>query len=151
MTDLQNFLSPLLLQSFHQLPLQLRRHRITTNELLTWDASKIAKRCHVSPLAINKLKNTLLLAIKNDLGLPQASQSGDGIETPLPTPPSSVRKKGSLYSTGEDLVARWRTISLLDPALDAVLNGGVGVGQITEISGERYGSSLSFFHYRKQS
>lgn len=140
MTDLHHFLTPTALSSFHQLPLQLRRHRITTNELLTWDATKVAKRCHVSPLAINKLKKAVLAVCGHDLGV-LSKLSGDAnpnANAPLPTPPGSVRKAGSLRQTGEELERKWRTISLLDPGLDKVMNGGVGVGQITEICGERY-------------
>lgn len=49
-----------------------------------------------------------------------------------------IGKGKKLVRTGEELVADWKMISLLDPRIDAALGGGIPVGYITEITGERY-------------
>ena len=146
MSDIHLFLPHSIIASFHQLPLQLRRHKITTNELLTWSAEKVAKRCFVSPAAIEKLKQALLDALGSDFGVVDDGRDNcgqrEGEGELLTPPPSSIRSPGSLRKTGEDLVREWRTISLLDEVLDKRLGGGIGVGQVTEVCGERYVSFI---------
>lgn len=39
-------------------------------------------------------------------------------------------------------LSRWNAISTLDPALDELLGGGIPTGYLTEVTGERYKSTV---------
>ena len=42
----------------------------------------------------------------------------------------------------QDVIDQWQTISTLDPALNKALGGGIPVGYLTEVTGERSGMNL---------
>ena len=115
----------------HLLP-SLEKNFITTTDLLTLDALEIAKRAHLPLLDVKRLANHVVVILQGQFGLKNENAHkfedvGEG-----------RADFGSLKSSGEELSARWSTISTLDPALDAALGGGIPTGYITEITGERY-------------
>lgn len=121
----------------HILP-PLERKQITVVDLITLDTLEIAKRAHVPPADVRRLSAQIIEALHCDLGFqkeqPEIETTDNG------EPSSSSRDEVSLKpgpSTKLDL-SRWSTISTLDPALDALLDGGIPRGYVTEITGERF-------------
>ena len=63
------------------------------------------------------------------------------------------RRNGKIQDEGEKVdspddgrkvldLSRWNTISTLDSVLDELLGGGIPTGYLTEVTGERYNSSI---------
>lgn len=120
----------------HILP-PLERKQITVVDLITLDTLEIAKRARVPPADVRRLCAQIIEALHRDLGFqkeqPEIESSEDA------DPRSKSHDEASLKpgpSTKLDL-SRWSTISTLDPALDALLDGGIPTGYVTEITGER--------------
>ena len=111
----------------HILP-SLEKALISTADLLTLDAPDIAKRAQVPPGEVTKLTTALVDAL-------HGTNESDN------DPAHGKREEGlrndGLMSDGQSLVDQWRSISTLDDGLDAALNGGIGVGYVTEFVGER--------------
>lgn len=108
----------------HILP-SIEKALISTADLLTLDAPDIAKRAQVPPGEVRKLANALLDGLHASNHLEE--------ETGREAHESAVRQ----VEDGQSLAGRWRTISTLDDRLDAALKGGIGVGCVTEVVGER--------------
>ena len=111
----------------HILP-SLEKALISTADLLTLDAPDIAKRAQVPPGEVKKLTAAVVD------GLHGLSEPGD---EPAGGDVNGGVRHGGQASDGQSLVDQWRTISTLDDGLDAALNGGIGVGYVTEFVGER--------------
>lgn len=116
----------------HLLP-SLEKHLITTTDLLTLDALEVAKRAQLPLLDVRRLANHVVAILQGQLGLKTEKAS-------------SYQKTGEgqggygfLRKTGKEATSRWKSISTLDPSLDAALGGGIPTGYVTEIAGERYG------------
>lgn len=138
----------------HILP-SLERKLITTVDLITLDALEIAKRAQVPPADVRRLRAEVIEALHHDLGFREEGEGGRGAEVDQRR---ERRKDDALrnqdqHLQGEDQVAfsgemqtrkyrinisSWLTISLLDPAIDALLDGGIPTGYLTEVTGERY-------------
>ena len=130
MTDLLHVLPDFDTTAHSHLIPSLERHLITCTDLLTLEASDVARRAHLPVLDVRKLVTALLAQLRAQLGL---------------TAPGSVTSHGNpdvgnpmLRRTGPELVRQWSTISTLDGDLDGALGGGIPTGYITEITGERY-------------
>ncbi|KAL1969344.1 hypothetical protein VTN77DRAFT_9537 [Rasamsonia byssochlamydoides] len=130
-------------QYTHILP-SLERKHISTVDLITLDTLEIAKRAHVPPADVRRLCADVIEALHRDLGFerqqPQTkAQDKEGTssntqnDTPLIPGPS----------TKLDL-SHWSTISTLDPALDALLGGGIPTGYLTEVTGESGSGKTQF-------
>lgn len=116
----------------HLLP-SLEKHLITTTDLLTLDPLDVAKRAQLPLLDVRRLANHVLAILQRLLGLktenaPPDQDAGEGLVS-----------YGSLRKTGKEKTSQLSTISTLDPALDAVLGGGIPTGYISEVTGERHG------------
>jgi DNA repair protein RAD57 len=118
-------------QYAHIIPSLERRH-ITTVDLITLDTLEIAKRARVPPADLRRLCADVLEALHRDLGFDR-EQPGTKAED---EGGSSTQNDTCQSSTLLDL-SQWNTISTLDPALDALLDGGIPAGYLTEITGER--------------
>lgn len=122
----------------HILP-PLERGKITTVDLITLDTLEIAKRAHVPPADVRRLSVSIVEALHGDLGFERtqtdiASAGEDEPSSSINAQPVSV----TLGPVTKLQTSRWNTISTLDPALDALLGGGIPTGYVTEITGERY-------------
>ncbi|PLN84284.1 hypothetical protein BDW42DRAFT_183640 [Aspergillus taichungensis] len=117
----------------------LERSHISTVDLITLDPLEIAKRAHVPPADVRRLTTQVVRALHHDIGFedeplfeepPSSSLNADAPLVPGPT-------------TALDL-SRWSAISTLDPALDALLGGGVPTGYLTEVTGESGSGKTQF-------
>jgi DNA repair protein RAD57 len=151
MTDLSYVLPTFPLHPYTRLIPSLEKHKISTTDLLTLNAAEISKRAHLPLLEVRRLCRDVLGALQHDLGVGSAEEK-DGDSLCLDSSPmlekrvdDGTKAEGSeqmgaraLRMTGVELVEkRWETISTLDESLDAALGGGVPVGYITEVTGER--------------
>lgn len=124
-------------QYTHILP-SLERKHISTVDLITLDTLEIAKRAHVPPADVRRLCADVLEALHSDLGFERQQpkiKAQDEEEASSSTLDELRLIPGP--STKLDL-SRWSTISTLDPALDALLDGGIPTGYLTEVTGERF-------------
>jgi len=131
---------PLILPGFvtkpfaHILP-PLDRAKVTTVDLITLDSLEIAKRARVPPADVRRLSSRIVEALHTDVGL-EKPQINTGIND---GPSSSINPDVASRTTGSTKRAlQWNTISTLDPAMDALLGGGIPTGYVTEVTGERY-------------
>lgn len=115
----------------HILP-SLEKALVSTADLLTLDAVDVAKRAQVPPGEVKKLTDALLDALRADT---PSDDAGSQASTTL--------------RNGQHLTERWATISTLDDALDDALGGGIALGHLTEIVGER--SALLLYSISRRS
>ena len=108
----------------HILP-SLERALVSAADLLTLDALDVAKRAQVPPGEVKKLADTLLAAFHQSAA---AKQTAPGLDK---------NDSWAGLESGKDVADRWATISTLDDTLDASLNGGIALGHLTEVVGER--------------
>lgn len=122
----------------HILP-PLERGKITTADLITLDTLEIAKRAHVPPADVRRLAARIVEALHRDLGF-ERTQTDIGTAGDE-EPSSSISTDAVTLSLGPATKlqpSRWTAISTMDPALDALLGGGIPTGYVTEVTGERY-------------
>src|SRR5579871_5628019 len=112
MTDLINVLPDFPTSSYSHLLPSLNRNLITTSDLVSLDASDIAKRAQLPPLEVAKLSNAILEALHNQLDI---DESKDDTEV------RELNRK----------TCEAASISTLDVRLDNVLNGGIPAGYLT--------------------
>lgn len=136
--DLLSVLPGFSTKSYNHILPSLERKHITTVDLITLDALEVAKRAHVPPGDVRRLSAQILQALHRDLGFKkeESEQEATGNEDVNGHDTHSAEII-ACPSMKLDL-SRWRTISTLDPALDAFLGGGIPTGYITEVTGERY-------------
>ncbi|MCJ1285359.1 hypothetical protein MMC26_004699 [Xylographa opegraphella] len=132
MTDLLHILPAFSTADYSHLIPSLEKHLITCTDLLTLEATDIAKRAQLPVLDVRKLVADILAQLQGQLGLDSsggASASQDG----------GVKVVGREVERGalrRGLRREWSTISTLDGDMDAALGGGIPTGYITEITGE---------------
>lgn len=128
----------------HLLP-SLERARLSTADLLALDTLELAKRAHLPPADVRRFAAHVTEALHVDLGF-QRLPLGDGNGNGNSAPDSSVEFGGEEWGPGvrnrveldsEDRGGD-RVISTLDEGVDEVLGGGVRMGYLTEITGERF-------------
>ncbi|KAJ9297299.1 hypothetical protein DTO271G3_4592 [Paecilomyces variotii] len=127
----------------HILP-SLEKKHITTVDLITVEPLELAKRAHVPPGDVRRLSAQVLRALHQDLGfqdeVDQRETTGDEDVNGRDT--RAVGSKPG-HSTRLD-PSRWRTISTLDPDIDALLGGGIPTGYLTEVTGESASGKTQF-------
>lgn len=136
MTDLLSTLPDFPTRSYTHLIPSLEKNLITTTDLLTLDALEIAKRAQLPILDVRKLATHVVQALHDDLGF-RVSGGDASYNATVSTAQSPL--SSHTQESGRDIVNRWRTISTLDSALDKALAGGIPVGYLTEVTGERSG------------
>ena len=132
MTDLLHTLPNFPTKSYTHLLPSLENHLITTTDLLTLNAVDIGKRARLPVLDVRRLANHILKELKGQLGLPVAEDEFNG---PADEEHDQTR---CLQKSGRDLCRPLKFIQTLDDDLDETLGGGIPLGYITEIAGERY-------------
>jgi DNA repair protein RAD57 len=118
MTDLLHILPDFDTKPYTHLLPSLDKALITTNDLLTLDASHVAKRAQVPAGELRKLTDALIPALHHQLGFGAQDVVGNT----------------SWSSNGE---ATWNCISTLDEEVDVAMGGGFPAGYLSEITGER--------------
>lgn len=117
----------------HILP-SLEKKHITTVDLITVEPLELAKRAHVPPGDVRRLSAQVLQALHQDLGFQ------DEVDQRETTGNEDVNGRDTGVKPGPSTKldpSRWRTISTLDPDIDALLGGGIPTGYLTEVTGER--------------
>lgn len=135
--DLLSVLPGFSTRSYNHILPSLEKKHITTVDLITLDALEVAKRARVPPGDVRRLSTQILQALHQDLGFAKegTEQEATGNEN-VNGGDTRAAEIIAGPSTKLDL-SRWRTISTLDPALDALLGGGIPTGYLTEVTGER--------------
>lgn len=134
MTDLLQVLPSLPVQPWSHLLHSLERAAVSVADILTLDPIDVAKHAQLPAREIRRLADALVAALHTDLGYPPATDAPDASEPALrPEPPTALH-----------LLHSWTRISLLDPVLDAALNGGIPTGYITEFTGEAGAAKTQF-------
>jgi DNA repair protein RAD57 len=120
----------------------LERRKVTTVDLITLDPLEIAKRARVPPADVRRLSNRIVEALHADIGFERPKAIA---EDPNDTPSSTINPDAVLHlgPATKRAPLQWNTISTLDPAMDALLGGGIPTGYVTEVTGERYATGLS--------
>lgn len=119
MTDLSTVLPDFPVEAYTRLIPSLENNRITSIDLITLDASEIAKRARLPLPEVRKLCQDVLEALQSSC--------------------EQVVNE-SLEETSNDdntHAMRWSTIGTLDEDIDAALGGGMPCGYVTEVTGER--------------
>ena len=132
MTDLLHILPDFPTKTYTHLLPSIEKRLITTTDLLTLDALDIAKRAQLPLLDVRRLVNDVIACLHGELGV-----SSDTSTAHSSIPAVESPGKASLKQSGESVIRQWAYISTLDPALDALLGGGIPPGYLTEIVGER--------------
>jgi DNA repair protein RAD57 len=126
----------------HILPPLERRH-ITTVDLITLDYLEIAKRAHVPPADVRRLCADVVVGLHGDLGYQTNSVRARAVAHDGKYNNNDNQNGGEKVAGGSRLdLSRWNAISTLDPALDELLGGGIPTGYLTEVTGERYKSTV---------
>lgn len=127
MTDLTAVLPSFPTHKYVRLLPSLEKNLITTADLLTLDSAEVAKRAQLPLLDLKRLSAAILEALQGTLGIPgeKIAEEQNGVQI------------FALKRSGKDVLNAWNTISTLDDDLDRALGGGLPVGYITEVTGER--------------
>ena len=136
MTDLLHILPNFSTADYSHLIPSLEKHLITCTDLLTLEATDIAKRAQLPVLDVRKLVGDILAQLQGQLGLGSGNEATTS-QSEIQIAGGEV-EWGELRKSGNDLLCEWSTISTLDDDLDTALGGGIPTGYITEITGERY-------------
>ena len=123
MTDLTAVLPGFPTQSYVRLLPSLERNHVTTAELISLDCVEIAKRAQLPLPDVRRLSTAILDALQTNLGVKDLDHE--------------LQFKKSLRKPGLDVINSLNTISTLDDQLDAALGGGIPIGYVTEVVGER--------------
>lgn len=119
----------------------LEKNLVTVADLLTLDCVEIAKRATLPLLDVKRLCADVLEHLRGDLGIGEVNPG----DKDAVAGENNVDGKGEvkkLRKSGKDVVDEWEVISTLDDDMDRALGGGIPIGYITEVTGERYISFL---------
>lgn len=140
MSDLHHILPTFSTKQFSHIIPSLERSKVTVNDLLTLDALEIADHAKVPILDVARLRKEVIstlhgeLGLTSNLGTAHLGTTSNGLGT---------ASLGQLRKNGKGFLEEERFISTLDEALDKTLGGGIPTGYLSEVTGERYRSSLS--------
>lgn len=127
MTDLFDTIPDFPIKQYTHLLPSLEKHLVTTGDLVTFDATEIAKRAQLPLLDVRRLTNHVVSFLQGQLGLGVILDADD-----------QQQAGECLRESGKEILSQWSTISTLDDSLDRALGGGIPTGYLTEIVGERY-------------
>lgn len=113
----------------------LEKAGISVKELLLLDALEIAKQTQTPVTDVRRLARDVLDALHKDLGVHGYQENEDDAE--LLFKEELIPRRAAARPLPA-LLSKQRSISILDPILDAALAGGIRTGYLTEIVGERY-------------
>ncbi|XRM41204.1 DNA repair protein rhp57 [Aspergillus tubingensis] len=123
----------------HILP-PLERSHISTVDLITLDTLEVAKRARVPPADVRRLSAQIIRALHHDVGFkenrdPEADEPSSSLSVDVPVFPGPTTKLD---------LSQWSAISTLDSTLDALLDGGIPTGYVTEVTGESGSGKTQF-------
>jgi hypothetical protein len=124
MTDLLQVLPDLDTKPYSHLLPKLERCLVSVNDLLTLEPAQVAKHAQLPAGDLKKLRDDIVGELHRHLGFGGEERPGHR----TPAVPGDAR----------ELETGWRCIATLDEKLDAALGGGIPVGHLVEITGERY-------------
>ncbi|GAB1212544.1 hypothetical protein ATERTT37_001683 [Aspergillus terreus] len=119
----------------------LERNRISTVDLITLDTLEIARRAHVPPADVRRLCAQITKALHHDTGF---EENVDHLDAGEPSSSLNVDIPVFLGPSTKLNLSQWSSISTLDPALDALLHGGIPTGYLTEVTGESASGKTQF-------
>ncbi len=135
MADLPEVLPSFDHRPYSHLLHSLRKNNILVSDLISLDPIQIAKRCPLPPLDVQRLVGNVIETLQKQLNIAPAQQS---------------TSSELLASTNRPVLSKLEArrpelncVSTLDDSIDHTLGGGFPAGYLTEIVGERYGSSSS--------
>lgn len=135
--DLLSILPGFSTKSYNHILPSLEKKHITTVDLITLDPLEVAKRAHVPPGDVRRLSAQVLKELHRDLGIQNEDDQRENTESEDVNDRDTRGVEVKLGASTKLDPSRWRTISTLDPALDALLGGGIPTGYLTEVTGER--------------
>ncbi|KAG0154914.1 hypothetical protein PDIDSM_487 [Penicillium digitatum] len=124
----------------HILP-PLERAKVTTVDVITLDSLEIAKRARVPPADVRRLSSCIVEALHTDVGFEKPQTNTEAIDGPSSSITPDVASR--TFSLAKR-TSQWNTISTLDPAMDALLGGGIPTGYVTEVTGESGSGKTQF-------
>ena len=136
MSDLLHILPSFPTKPFSHIIPSLERNQVTVNDLLTRDALEIAEHSKLPIIDVRRLANQIIALLQKQLGLEVAPNLADGLDE------QAFQGVEELRKNGVDLLDQCKFISTLDEDLDRIFGGGIPTGYLTEVTGERYRSSL---------
>ncbi|KAL5361801.1 P-loop containing nucleoside triphosphate hydrolase protein [Aspergillus floccosus] len=119
----------------------LERNRISTVDLITLDTLEIARRARVPPADVRRLCAQIIKALHHDTGF---EEKVDNLDAGEPSSSINVDIPVFLGPATKLNLSQWSSISTLDPALDALLNGGIPTRYLTEVTGESASGKTQF-------
>lgn len=129
MSDLLDILPDFSIKAHSHLLHSLEKNDITTTDLVTLDPVEIARKCPLPLLDLRRLVSDVIEALQKDLNMLPKKQS---IDSDL-LASTNNRKSHPTHSFTPNLTF----VKTLDPVIDQLLGGGIPLGYITEIAGER--------------
>lgn len=111
----------------------LERSRLSTVDLITLDTLEIAKRAHVPPADVRRFSTHVIEALHGDVGFEKKQPENVALDVSFDGPVEFELGSGSELNLDD-----WSVISTLDDGMDDVLEGGIPMGYLTEVTGERY-------------
>ena len=129
MTDLHHVLPDFSTKTFTHLLPSLEKAHVTVSDLITLEPIDVARRALVPVAELQRLASDIVRALHADtLGPRQYATSNENKDAPE-TSRSVISEKQECKT--------WRTVQILDEALDAALGGGLPKGYVVEVTGER--------------
>jgi DNA repair protein RAD57 len=129
MSDLRDVLPDFNTKPYTHLLHSLEKNDISVTDLVSLDPVEIARKCPLPLLDLRRLVTDVVYALQKDLNMLDLKQStsSDLLAS------TNDRKPAPRPSLGHDLTF----VKTLDPAIDKLLGGGLPIGYITEVVGER--------------
>jgi DNA repair protein RAD57 len=129
MSDLRDVLPDFNAKPYTHLLHSLEKNDITVTDLVSLDPVEIARKCPLPLLDLRRLVTDVVYALQKDLNMlaHKQSTSSDLLAS------TNDHKPAPKPSLGQDLIF----IKTLDPTIDKLLGGGLPIGYITEVVGER--------------
>jgi hypothetical protein len=131
MSDLAQVLPDFDVGPYSHLLHSLEKHDCTVADLVSTDPVEIARRCPLPLLDLRRLVLAVIEALQSDLRiLPEQPPTTSDLLGPTR---DGQQAEPASPTTLEDL----GYIKTLEPEIDALLNGGLSVGYVSEVVGER--------------
>lgn len=133
MSDLQETLPDFDIKPYSHLIHSLKKNDVTVIDLVTLDPVEVARKCPLPLLDVRRLVSGVIAALQKDLKMlpTKQSTSSDLLGPTNDDKTSSTNGKTGLQ--GQETMF----VKTLDGAIDQLLGGGVAVGHVTEVVGER--------------
>lgn len=132
MTDLRQMLPDFDVKPFSHLIHSLVKNDITVADLISLEATEIARKCPLPLLDVRRLVSAVIRTLQCDLGMIPTKQS---TSSDLLAPTSQTNASRTTHAANSPPAAMF--IQTLDQDIDEFLGGGFPCGYVTEVVGER--------------